>query len=120
MPLPADKEGRAAVKKALEGIVREISDTGTLSRETADQAFDTLYDSLRILNTDRYDQYKGVKKELRESRLYLSDADRSNIPDLRASEVQYGELYGHEGSVCCFGGSEVSGAFKVLSGAVPG
>lgn len=84
MPLPADKEGRAAVKKALEGIVREISDTGTLSRETADQAFDTLYDSLRILNTDRYDQYKGVKKELRESRLYLSDADRSNIPDFES------------------------------------
>lgn len=84
MPLPADKEGRAAVKKALEGIVREISDTGTLSRETADQAFNTLYDSLRILNTDRYDQYKGVKKELRESRLYLSDADRSNIPDFES------------------------------------
>lgn len=84
MPLPATKEGRAEVRKALERMTRELAETGTVYQETADQVFDTLYDNLRILNTDRYDQYQSVKKELRQSRMFLSDTDRADIPDFEA------------------------------------
>ena len=84
MPIPANKEGRNEVKKALEPIVREISETGTVFQDTVDRAFDTLYENLRVMNTDWYDQYKGLKKELRDSRMYLSDTDRADISDFEA------------------------------------
>ena len=84
MPIPTNKEGRNEVKKALEPIVREISETGTVFQDTVDRAFDTLYENLRVMNTDWYDQYKGLKKELRDSRMYLSDTDRADISDFEA------------------------------------
>lgn len=66
---------------AIRKMTEEIGETGKISRETADAAFEEAYQSGLVVLDDFYKTYKGLRDELRTTRLQISEKDRADIPD---------------------------------------
>lgn len=66
---------------AIRKMTEEIGQTGKISRETADAAFEEAYQSGLVVLDDFYKTYKGLRDELRTTRLQISEKDRADIPD---------------------------------------
>ena len=65
-------------------LIAELEATGAISKETADSAFDTVYNNIVIQNTDWLDYYGALKKQLRQTKIFFPDSERSNIQDFEA------------------------------------
>ena len=66
---------------AIRKMTEEIGETGKISQETADAAFEEAYRSGLVVLDDFYKTYKGLRDELRTTRLQISEKDRADIPD---------------------------------------
>ena len=66
---------------AIRKMTEEIGQTGKISQETADAAFEEAYRSGLVVLDDFYKTYKGLRDELRTTRLQISQKDRADIPD---------------------------------------
>ena len=66
---------------AIRKMTEEIGQTGKISQETADAAFEEAYQSGLVVLDDFYKTYKGLRDELRTTRLQISQKDRADIPD---------------------------------------
>ena len=66
---------------AIRKMTEEIGQTGKISQETADAAFEEAYQSGLVVLDDFYKTYKGLRDELRTTRLQISEKDRADIPD---------------------------------------
>ena len=66
---------------AIRKMTEEIGETGKISRETADAAFEEAYRSGLVVLDDFYKTYKGLRDELRTTRLQISEKDRADITD---------------------------------------
>lgn len=66
---------------AIRKMTEEIGETGKISQETADAAFEEAYQSGLVVLDDFYQTYKGLRDELRTTRLQISERDRADIPD---------------------------------------
>ncbi len=66
---------------AIRKMTEEIGETGKISQETADAAFEEAYQSGLVVLDDFYKTYKGLRDELRTTRLQISQKDRADIPD---------------------------------------
>ena len=66
---------------AIRKMTEEIGQTGKISQETADAAFEEAYRSGLVVLDDFYKTYKGLRDELRTTRLQISEKDRADIPD---------------------------------------
>lgn len=66
---------------AIRKMTEEIGETGKISQETADAAFEEAYQSGLVVLDDFYKTYKGLRDELRTTRLQISEKDRADIPD---------------------------------------
>lgn len=73
-------------QKALEGVRGALSEaaaeyraSGTVSEGTRQRIFDDLYDSARVADDAYYNQYRGIKEDIRGTKLYLSARERANI-----------------------------------------
>lgn len=76
---------RIANTKTLNSVVdrirEDIQQNGPLSKEKADTYFDELYDNLVKIDSLYYDEYKEVKDNIRNTKLYISDSIKNNITD---------------------------------------
>ena len=75
---------RENFRKALDAIGTEYQALGRVSPERAIRIFSELYDSARVTNNEYYNQYRPLKEEIRNTRFYLSDTDRTNISDFES------------------------------------
>lgn len=66
---------------AIRKMTEEIGQTGKISQETADAAFEEAYQSGLVVLDDFFKTYKGLRDELRTTRLQISQKDRADIPD---------------------------------------
>ena len=66
---------------AIRKMTEEIGQAGKISQETADAAFEEAYQSGLVVLDDFYKTYKGLRDELRTTRLQISEKDRADIPD---------------------------------------
>lgn len=66
---------------AIRKMTEEIGQTGKISQETADAAFEEAYQSGLVVLDDFFKTYKGLRDELRTTRLQISEKDRGDIPD---------------------------------------
>ena len=66
---------------AIRKMTEEIGQTGKISQETADAAFEEAYRSGLVVLDDFYKTYKGLRDELRTTRMQISQKDRADIPD---------------------------------------
>ena len=66
---------------AIRKMTEEIGQTGKISQETADAAFEEAYQSGLVVLDDFFKTYKGLRDELRTTRLQISEKDRADIPD---------------------------------------
>lgn len=66
---------------AIRKMTEEIGETGKISQETADAAFEEAYQSGLVVLDDFFKTYKGLRDELRTTRLQISPQDRADIPD---------------------------------------
>ena len=66
---------------AIRKMTEEIGETGKISQETADAAFEEAYRSGLVVLDDFYKTYKGLRDELRTTRLQISPQDRADISD---------------------------------------
>lgn len=69
----------------LSEIARQLTEeyvrSGAISQDTADNLFDAAYANGLIVDSEYYDQYKDIKKRLRDTPVTISETDRSGIPD---------------------------------------
>ena len=84
IPLSGTQGARQEVQRALSPLIAELEATGTISKQTADSAFDTVYNNIVIQNTDWLDYYGALKKQLRQTKMFFPDSERSNIQDFEA------------------------------------
>ena len=99
-------------------ISREYLTSGKISEETTDRLFETAYSQGIEVNREFYDQYKDLKKRLRETPVFISEKDRANVLgfDNFASfrRAAFGTL-----RIVNDGGTPVDMAYGELSSAYP-
>ena len=65
--------------------VRKLSDAylenGSIEQKLTDDLFDSAYNEGRVIEREFYDNYKDLKKEIRETKLKVSDTIRGDIAD---------------------------------------
>ena len=69
---------RNVLKPAVQQLTQEIRETGRVSAETANAVFDEVYQQGRIVLDEVYNQYKGLKAELRREPITLAQVDRDS------------------------------------------
>lgn len=69
------------LNSVVDRIREDIQNNGALTKEKADSYFNELYNNLVTIDTLYYDTYKDVKDNIRATKLYISDAIKSDITD---------------------------------------
>lgn len=69
------------LNSVVDKIREDIQQNGVLSKEKADKYFDELYNNLVKIDSLYYDEYKEVKDNIRNTKLYISDSIKDNITD---------------------------------------
>lgn len=112
LPFAARQE---VLKPALETMMNEYLQTGRISQETMDKAFEDSYEKGVELDTEFYDQYKDVKKWMQTTAVTLSEADRADIADFNAFRKEaFGRL-----RITNVGGTPVDTAYMELHEQAP-
>ncbi|MCK9479844.1 MAG: hypothetical protein M0R40_10165 [Firmicutes bacterium] len=109
--------GRAS-KESLRPIANELAQefmrTGDISKESADALFEKAYSEGIVINEDFYNQYKGLKEELKTRRIAISDTDKASIPDYnKFRQSNFGTLK------IVNDGTPVDTVYQELSGVYP-
>lgn len=79
--VPRNAETRAALNPLIDEAAGEIWQTGRVSEETATRLFDEAYQRGVVVMDEYYNQYRGLRDEIRTTPLMISPEDRSNIQD---------------------------------------
>lgn len=79
IPVTKSREARGEISTALDEAAAEYATYGEISKETADRIFEKLYDSATVTDNGQYNTFKSLKREIRETKFYLSEADRADI-----------------------------------------
>ena len=69
------------LNNVVDNIREDIQQNGPLTKEKADSYFTELYNNLVTIDTLYYDTYKEVKDNIRATKLYISDAIKSDMSD---------------------------------------
>jgi len=81
MGITQNADARETLRSIANQAAEEIGQTGTVSRATADRLFKEMWDRGSILQDEYYQQYKGLKDDLRQIAVSISEKDARNIPD---------------------------------------
>ena len=79
--VPNRTESRETLNPMILEAAAEIHQTGKISKETADRMFEAAYQRGVVIMDEYYNQYKGLRDEIRTTPLMLSPEDKSNIQD---------------------------------------
>lgn len=111
---------RQANREYLKPIVQEISaeylKTGGVSDETVDRLFDKAWDEGIIVNDEFYNTYKGLKDDLKNTAVTISEIDAKDITDYGDwLKKQFGRL-----KIVKTGGLPVDTRYEELATSYPG
>lgn len=109
-----------ARREYLNDIVHQASteylERGQVSDEMRGALFNQAYDEGVVVDEEFYNDYRGVKDELRKTKITISEQDASSIPDFKIFRKQaFGTL-----RIVNEGGTPVDAAYQELSAAYPG
>ena len=72
---------RDFIKPTVSKLSDAYLENGSIDQKLTDELFDSAYNEGRVIEREFYDNYKDLKKEIRETKLKVSDAIRGDIAD---------------------------------------
>lgn len=69
------------LNESIAELEKEYSETKDISQETVNRIFEKLYTKMKKIDTDYFEQYKELKSDIRNTKLYVPENIRKDITD---------------------------------------
>ena len=82
------RANRNFLRSAVNAMMEEYMKTGEISQETKTELFEAAYEKGVVIDDEFYNQYKDVKKKLKDTAVTISEQDKADIADFALFKKQ--------------------------------